>query len=437
MSSAAVMTEPREGSSSFAAVRGHELVDPTVVLRAQAGDPDALATLAEQVRPTAQRFASRFLNDAIRGEDIAQVALMKAFSRLGDVRTPAAFPAWLMRIVRNECLNELSRQKHAQLPMSLLENEGTQIQAPAGGDDDPEEALLRSQLQELVRRVAMTLPAHHRQALIMRALEDRTYEEISQALNVPVSVARVWYFRARKRFRTAFVTMMVARRGVPALCQEMGEGIAEMIEGSLPEDDRPRVQEHLAGCHVCRQTEDELRNTAFRTPTRGMLLGLGLLRLGWRLPHRLRAGAAHAPAAAAKLAIAGAGSVVLATAVAGTARPPAAPVGDPAQATSAPSPAGTAVQPTGAPVPPGVALDRGPAATPAPQILLPGLPSLTDLLGDGVVPSLIDRVRGITSNLGSGLPHALPSPPARPGAVPSAVAAVPHPSPSPSAPHLP
>jgi RNA polymerase sigma-70 factor (ECF subfamily) len=434
MSSAAVVAAAPEGSSSSAAVRAPELVDPTVVLRAQAGDPDALATLAEQVRPTAQRFASRFLNDAIRGEDIAQVALMKAFSRLGDVRSPAAFPAWLMRIVRNECLNELSRQKHAQVPLSLLADEGTQIQAPAGGDDDPEEALLRSQLQELVRRVAMTLPAHHRQALIMRALEDRTYEEISQALDVPVSVARVWYFRARKRFRTAFVTMMVARRGVPALCQEMGEAIAEMIEGSLPVDDRPRIQEHLDGCHVCRQTEDELRNTAFRTPTRAMLLGLGLLRLGWRLPHRVRAGAAHAPAAAAKLAIAGAGSVVLATAVAGTARPPAAPVGDAAHATGVPAPVGmgTAAQPAGAATPGGVP-HPGTAPSPAAQVL-PGLP---DLLGAGAVPSLLDRVHGIVSDPGSGLPLPLGPHPAGAGTVTSALGALPHPSPSPPAPHLP
>jgi RNA polymerase sigma-70 factor (ECF subfamily) len=434
MSSAVVVAAAPEGSSSSAAVRAPELVDPTVVLRAQAGDPDALATLAEQVRPTAQRFASRFLNDAIRGEDIAQVALMKAFTRLGDVRSPAAFPAWLMRIVRNECLNELSRQKHAQVPLSLLADEGTQIQAPAGGDDDPEEALLRSQLQELVRRVAMTLPAHHRQALIMRALEDRTYEEISQALDVPVSVARVWYFRARKRFRTAFVTMMVARRGVPALCQEMGEAIAEMIEGSLPVDDRPRIQEHLDGCHVCRQTEDELRNTAFRTPTRAMLLGLGLLRLGWRLPHRVRAGAAHAPAAAAKLAIAGAGSVVLATAVAGTARPPAAPVGDAAHATGVPAPVrmGTAGQQAGAAMSAGVP-HPGTAPSPAAQIL-PGLP---DLLGAGAAPSLLDRVNGIVSHPGSGLPLPLGPSPAGAGTVTSALGALPHPSPSPPAPHLP
>src|SRR4029077_13158956 len=169
---AVMVEEDRGGAPSGAAVAGSELVDAALVLRAQSGDADALASLAEPVRPEARRFASRFLNDAIRGEDIAQVALMKAFSRLGDVRSPAAFPAWLVRIVRNECLNEVSRQKHAQVPLSLLADEGTQIQAPAGGDDDPEEALLRSQLQDLVRKVAATLPYHHRQALMMRALED-------------------------------------------------------------------------------------------------------------------------------------------------------------------------------------------------------------------------------------------------------------------------
>ncbi|MGH7746533.1 MAG: sigma-70 family RNA polymerase sigma factor, partial [Candidatus Dormibacteria bacterium] len=240
---------------------GVALIDGSLVTRSQAGDQDAISELAAQVRPMVQRYASRFFSDPARAEDLAQTALMKAFARVGDVRSPGAFQAWVLRIARNECLNELARQKHAQLPLSTLADGGAEIEAPAGGDDDPEEALVRGQLQALVRRVAATLPPHYRQALTMRALEDRTYEEISKALDIPVPVARLWYCRARKRFRSAFVTMMVARRNVPAVCQEMGEAIAELIEGTLPAADRPRIQEHLGGCHVCRQTEDELRNT--------------------------------------------------------------------------------------------------------------------------------------------------------------------------------
>ncbi|HVS44954.1 MAG TPA: sigma-70 family RNA polymerase sigma factor [Candidatus Dormibacteraeota bacterium] len=294
---------------------GVALIDGSLVTRSQAGDQDAISELAAQVRPMVQRYAGRFFADPARAEDLAQTALMKAFARVGDVRSPGAFQAWVLRIARNECLNELARQKHAQLPLSTLSDGGAEIEAPAGGDDDPEEALLRSQLQALVRRVAATLPPHYRQALTMRALEDRTYEEISEALDIPVPVARLWYCRARKRFRSAFVTMMVARRNVPAACQEMGEAIAEMIEGTLPAGDRPRVQEHLGGCHVCRQTEDELRNTAFRAPARGFIIGLGLLRLGWRLPQRVRSGLSHTPHALGKLAISGVGGVAVATAM--------------------------------------------------------------------------------------------------------------------------
>jgi RNA polymerase sigma-70 factor (ECF subfamily) len=294
---------------------GVALFDGTLVTRSQAGDQDAISELATQVRPMVQRYAGRFFSDPARAEDLAQTAMMKAFARVGDVRSPGAFQAWLLRIARNECLNELARQKHAQLPLSTLADGGLEIEAPAGGDGDPEEALLRSQLQALVRRVAATLPTHYRQALTMRALEDRTYEEISAALDVPVPVARLWYCRARKRFRSAFVTMMVARRNVPAVCQEMGEAIAELIEGTLPTGDRGRVQEHLGGCHVCRQTEDELRNTAFRAPARGFIIGLGLLRLGWKLPQRVRDGVSHAPHAMSKLAVTGVGGVAVATAV--------------------------------------------------------------------------------------------------------------------------
>src|SRR5712692_6308838 len=86
---------------------GVALIDGSLVTRSQAGDQDAISELATQVRPMVQRYASRFFSDPARAEDLAQTALMKAFARVGDVRSPGAFQAWLLRIARNECLNEL------------------------------------------------------------------------------------------------------------------------------------------------------------------------------------------------------------------------------------------------------------------------------------------------------------------------------------------
>jgi hypothetical protein len=146
----------------------------------------------------------------------------------------------------------------------------------------------------------------------MRALEDRSYEEISEALDVPVTVARLWYCRARKRFRRAFIDVMTCRRGVPLFCQEMGLSIADMIEGTLPRADRDRVQGHLADCAACRQTEDELRNTAFQTPTRLVAFGL----LAWRATrHGARQVAnlaGRAPQVAGRLVMAGSGGLAVA-----------------------------------------------------------------------------------------------------------------------------
>jgi RNA polymerase sigma-70 factor (ECF subfamily) len=289
-------------------------IDDALVVRSQAGDPEAMSELATMVRPLVQRYASRFFSDPARAEDLTQTALMKAFSRVGDVRSPEAFPAWLLRITRNECLNELSRSRHVQITLSAFDEQGATLEAPPGGEDDPEEELVRGQLQDLVRRVAATLPPHYRQTLTMRALEDRSSEEISAALDVPVTVARLWYCRARKRFRRAFVDAMVARRGVPAACFEMGVPIAEMIEGTLGRSERDRVQEHLSDCAVCRQTEDELRNTAFRVPSRAFLLGLGMLKVAHTARRSVTTTLRQAHQAVGRLAVVGAGSATIAAA---------------------------------------------------------------------------------------------------------------------------
>jgi RNA polymerase sigma-70 factor, ECF subfamily len=296
-------------------------IDEGLVLRSQAGDVEAMGQLARQARPLVHRYASRFFSDPTRAEDLAQTALMKAFARVGDVRSPEAFPAWLLRITRNECLNELARQRHPQVPLSVLDERGAGIEVHAQAAEDPEEELIRSQLQELVHRVAAQLPPHYRQTLTMRALEDRSYEEISAALDVPVTVARLWYCRARKRFRIAFIEAMAARRGVPEACQALGLSIARMIEGTLPRGERDRLQGHLADCPVCRQTEEELRNTAFRAPARAWLLGAGLLRLGH--PARRAAGLVRrAPAAAARTFATGSASLITAGTLGAIALPP-------------------------------------------------------------------------------------------------------------------
>jgi RNA polymerase sigma-70 factor (ECF subfamily) len=288
-------------------------LDDTLVLRAQSGDPQAVADLVAATRPMLQRFARRFFPDPARAEDMAQTALMKAFARMGDLRSPEAFQTWLLRIARNECLNELTRSRVAQIPMSTLEDQGTALEAPAGGADDPEEMLVRNQMQDLVRRVTATLPEHYRQTLTMRALEDRSYEEISEALDIPVTVARLWYCRARKRFRAAFIQTLVARRDVSDECQEMGTLIAEMIEGTLNRNRRDVVQSHLVDCAACRQTEDELRNTAFRAPARLTLFALGLARLPMHARRSLGAAASRTQQLAGEIALGAGATVVLVT----------------------------------------------------------------------------------------------------------------------------
>jgi RNA polymerase sigma factor (sigma-70 family) len=231
---------------------------------------------------------------------------------MGDLRSPEAFQTWLLRIARNECLNELTRHRVAQIPMSTLEDQGTMLEAPAGGADDPEEMLVRTQMQNLVRRVTATLPQHYRATLTMRALEDRSYEEISEALDVPVTVARLWYCRARKRFRTAFIQALVARRDVPSACQDMGADIAELIEGTLTRARRDTVQAHLVDCAACRQTEDELRNTAFRAPARLMVFGLALARVPMSLRRSLANMGNRTQQLAGEIALGAAGTFVLA-----------------------------------------------------------------------------------------------------------------------------
>jgi RNA polymerase sigma-70 factor (ECF subfamily) len=129
-------------------------------------------------------------------QDVAQEAYLRAFRffpgfRGGDAR------AWLMKIVRNTCYSWL----HANRPLQEAAEFDENLSPPDSSVLNPEEAVLQSDSNTLVRKAMERLPSTYREVLILRELEGMSYKEIADITGMPAGTVMSSLSRARGRLR--------------------------------------------------------------------------------------------------------------------------------------------------------------------------------------------------------------------------------------------
>ncbi len=141
---------------------------------------------------------SRMTGDPDRVEDIAQEVFLKAFRSLKSFRGGSRFYTWLYRITVNTVLNTMRSQGRRQ-ETSLDALEGFEVQANA--DMEPAEVTARLELARRVREAIDQLEEPYRVIVYLRELEDLSYEEIAEVVELPVGTVKSRLFRARQQLK--------------------------------------------------------------------------------------------------------------------------------------------------------------------------------------------------------------------------------------------
>jgi len=175
-----------------------------IILKARAGDRGAFDKLySTHVARIYAVVASR-TRDQDDIEDLVQVAFMRAFEGLNRFRGDAAFSTWLTRIAMNVCVSHYEAISVRRKWSTWLGTpEGTAHMGPAAVAD-PEAVVHRRQCQHLVRRSIQRLPRHYREAMRLRYVEDRSYSEIEDVMQVPMGTVKTWLYRGREMLQEAF-----------------------------------------------------------------------------------------------------------------------------------------------------------------------------------------------------------------------------------------
>jgi RNA polymerase sigma-70 factor (ECF subfamily) len=157
---------------------GH-VSDDKLVVAARAGDRNAYSLLIERYRDLASSFAISHVHSKDEAEDAVQEAFVKAYLNLNSYRGTSGFSAWLLRIVRNCCIDSLRRtHRHptetldAALPIM---EPGPEAQSLGRAEHDEVDAVLKM------------IPSKYRTVLIMHYPLSRSNKEIADVLEIPVS----------------------------------------------------------------------------------------------------------------------------------------------------------------------------------------------------------------------------------------------------------
>jgi RNA polymerase sigma-70 factor (ECF subfamily) len=156
------------------------------------GEQVAFAELVRRYERAAWATAWKVLRDYHAAHDATQNAFVEAYRRLGQLRSPAHFGLWLLRITRREALRLARRSGTAH---SLASAGDVAVRTP----DDP----LTPESEELLRAIGR-LPEHERLVVALRFLDGRPVAEVARLTGRPVGTVTKQLSRAMERLRSMF-----------------------------------------------------------------------------------------------------------------------------------------------------------------------------------------------------------------------------------------
>lgn len=190
-----------------------ENADETARIRAlQAGSEEAFDWLIAEYTPAVFRLANRILNDHAEAADIVQEVFLKVFRSVREFQGDSTLKTWIYRITVNTAANQnrwWRRHKEQEFSLDAKENgECETYFVPADHARSPFDSLLSLETQQMVRKALDRLPPCSRTVLVLREMEELSYEEIADILHISLGTVKSRLARARLALKCELESMM-------------------------------------------------------------------------------------------------------------------------------------------------------------------------------------------------------------------------------------
>ncbi len=172
-----------------------------LIKQAASGDQDAFAQLVEAYQKSVYNLCLRMVSNPTDAEDLAQEAFVKAWRGLQSYKFESAFSTWLYRLTGNVCIDFLRQQKRRSvISLTASEEDAPELDIP-DPEPLPEEQVLHREKQQAVADAMAKLQDSERLILTLRVVEELSYEQIAEAMDIKIGTVKSRIARARERLR--------------------------------------------------------------------------------------------------------------------------------------------------------------------------------------------------------------------------------------------
>jgi len=171
--------------------------DEELIASFQNGNEQAYIELVRRYRDRLMTFVYRFLGDSDLSEDIVQDTMLKVYTHKHYYKEIAKFSTWVYTIAGNLAKTELRKRKRRKITLlSRMNTDDRKYEIPST-DIKSEDKIQGEFAEKEIQKAILQLPLHFRTVVILRDIQELSYEEISNIVDVPLGTVKSRINRAR------------------------------------------------------------------------------------------------------------------------------------------------------------------------------------------------------------------------------------------------
>lgn len=187
-----------QGSTVSSSVSSQE--DNALIERAKNRDEEAFKIIFHKYQRALRFHISRMVKDKGEIDDLVQDIFLKAFTHLASYNTSYAFSTWLYRIATNHTIDYLRKKKLNTFSINetISTKDGEMSIELPDHTSQADSLILNEQRDKIIHEALDLLPEKYRMVIEMRHMEEKSYQEISEELDLPLGTVKAHIFRARE-----------------------------------------------------------------------------------------------------------------------------------------------------------------------------------------------------------------------------------------------
>ncbi len=179
-------------------------LDAALVENARKNEAEAFGRIVDAYQSRIIGFVSRMVPTEEDALDVAQEVFIRAYQHLDRFDSRSSLRTWLFKIAHNLCIDRARRAKRTPLQLSVSAG----VQGESDWDlldqtEGPEDLVINQELRDIVEEAIASMSDKLREVLLLHEEQEMAYEEISQAIKVPVGTVKSRLFLARAHLKRA------------------------------------------------------------------------------------------------------------------------------------------------------------------------------------------------------------------------------------------